>query len=100
MVIAIIITYVIVQFVQTYILEPLVVGSEVNINPLFTIMVIVVGELVWGVPGMVVAIPTLAVFKIICDHIEPLKPYGFLIGSEGKKDEENIFSKIKGWSKK
>lgn len=85
MVLGIVITYAIVQFIQTYILEPLVVGSEVNINPLFTIIVIVVGELVWGVPGMILAIPSLGIVKIICDHIEPLKPYGFLIGEEKRR---------------
>jgi predicted PurR-regulated permease PerM len=85
MIIGILITYGIIQFFQTYLLEPLVVGAEVNINPLFTILALVVGELLWGIPGMVLAIPLLAIVKIICDHVEPLKPYGFLIGSEKKK---------------
>jgi predicted PurR-regulated permease PerM len=85
MVIGVIITYLTVQFLQTYILEPLVVGAEVNINPLFTIIILVVGELIWGIPGMVLAIPLLGIVKIICDHIEPLKPYGYLIGSDKKK---------------
>jgi predicted PurR-regulated permease PerM len=43
------------------------------------------GELVWGIPGMVLAIPLLAIVKIICDHIPSLKPYGYLIGSDQKK---------------
>jgi predicted PurR-regulated permease PerM len=90
MVIGIVITYAIIQFLQTYILEPLVVGVQVNINPLFTVMVIVLGELVWGIPGMVLAIPLLGIAKIICDHIEPLKPYGFLIGKETKKKRRLI----------
>ena len=85
MVIGVVITYFVVQFLQTYILEPLVVGAEVNINPLFTIIVLVLGELVWGIPGMVLAIPLLGIFKIICDHVESLKPYGYLIGSDKKK---------------
>lgn len=85
MIIGVLITYAVVQFLQTYILEPLVVGAEVNINPLFTIFVLVAGELIWGIPGMVLAIPLLGIVKIICDHIEPLKPYGFLIGQEKKK---------------
>ncbi len=85
MVIGVIITYAIVQFLQTYILEPLVLGAEVNINSLFTIIILVLGELVWGIPGMVLAIPLLGIVKIICDHIEPLKPYGYLIGSNRKK---------------
>jgi predicted PurR-regulated permease PerM len=85
MVIGVIVTYLIIQFLQTYLLEPLVVGSEVNINPLFTIVILVLGGLVWGIPGMVLAIPLLGIVKIICDHIEPLKPYGYLIGSDKKK---------------
>jgi predicted PurR-regulated permease PerM len=99
MIIGILITYGLVQFIQTYLLEPLVVGAEVNINPLFTIIIIVVAELVWGVPGMVLAIPTLGIIKVICDNIDPLKPYGFLIGEEKKKDDNNIINKVKGWFK-
>jgi len=85
MVIGVVVTYAIVQFIQTYLLEPLVVGAEVNINPLFTIIILVLGELVWGVPGMVLGIPLLGVLKIICDHVNSLKPYGYLIGSDKKK---------------
>lgn len=96
MVIGILITYAIVQFFQSYILEPLVVGAEVNINPLFTIIIIVIGEMVWGIAGMVLAIPMLGIVKIICDHIEPLKPYGFLIGEEKKKKKGGLVEKIKG----
>ena len=94
MIIGVLITYAIVQFIQTYILEPLVVGAEVNINPLFTIFVLVAGELVWGIPGMVLAIPLLGIAKIICDHIEPLKPYGFLIGQE-KKSKGGLLERFK-----
>lgn len=82
MIMAVIGTYLVVQFLQTYILEPLVVGSEVNINPLFTILVLVFMELVWGIAGLILAIPMIGIIKIICDHIKPLKPYGFLIGKE------------------
>jgi predicted PurR-regulated permease PerM len=84
-VVGVLLTYMIVQFLQTYFLEPLVVGAEVNINPLFTIIILVLGELVWGIPGLVLAIPLLGIVKIVCDHIEPLKPYGYLMGSDKKK---------------
>jgi len=93
MVLGVVVTYLIVQFLQTYLLEPLVVGAEVNINPLFTIIILVLGELVWGIPGMVLAIPLLGIVKIICDHIPSLKPYGYLIGSDRKK--KNILLKRK-----
>lgn len=99
-IVGILITYAIVQFLQTYILEPLVVGAEVNINPLFTIVGLVAGETLWGIAGMVVAIPLMGIFKIVCDHVDPLKPYGYLIGQEKKEGglKEKIgrvFSKIK-----
>lgn len=100
MIIGVLITYVIVQFIQSYLLEPLVVGAEVNINPLFTILIIIAGETIWGIPGMILAIPVLGIIKIICDHVEPLKPYGFLIGEDKKpKKERGFVSKIKGWFK-
>ena len=92
-IIAILIVYGLVQFIQTYILEPLVVGEEISINPLFTIIGLVVGELVWGIPGMVMALPALGLLKVIFDNIDPLKPYGFLIGSQ--KKENNFKDKLK-----
>jgi predicted PurR-regulated permease PerM len=88
MVLGVFITYMMIQFIQTYILEPLVVGSEVNINPLFTILVLVLMEIIWGIPGMIMAIPILGIVKIICDHIEPLKPFGYLIGKEKSKGDK------------
>ena len=98
MIIGILITYSLVQFLQTYILEPLVVGTNVNINPLFTILGLVAGELIWGIAGLILAIPLLAIFKIICDHIPSLKPYGYLIGQE-KGADKGIVEKIKGMFK-
>lgn len=80
LIVGIIIIYGIVQLIQTWIFEPLVLGPQVKINPLFTIIFLVVGELLWGIPGLILAIPITAMLKIICDHIEPLKPYGVLIG--------------------
>lgn len=99
LVIGIAATYAIVQFIQTYLLEPLIVGSEVNINPLFTIASIVAGELVWGIPGMVLAIPIMGITKIVCDNVEELKPFGYLLGENKKKGKTGVIDKIKGWFK-
>ena len=96
MIISVLVTYLVVQFLQTYTLEPVVVGSEVNINPLFTILILVLMELIWGIPGMILAIPMLGIVKIICDHVRPLKPYGFLIGKE-KNSDPRIFLSVKSW---
>ena len=93
-VIGILITYALVQFIQSYILEPLVVGREVSINPVFTIVGIIAGEFIWGIPGMILAIPIMGMLKIIFDQVAPLKPYGFLLGEEEKK-RQGVLAKFK-----
>lgn len=100
LVIGILVTYALVQFIQTYLIEPLVVGAEVSINPLFTIVGLVAGELLWGIPGMVLAIPLMGIAKIVFDHVEPLKPYGYLIGEDKKKEEAGFKKKLKSWFSK
>ncbi len=94
-------TYAVVQLIQGWILEPLIVGPQVKINPFTTILALVIGELVWGISGIFIAIPLIAMFKIVCDHVESLKPYGFLIGEiERIKKEPVLIKKIKKTVKK
>ncbi len=83
-------TYGLVQLIQGWILEPLIVGPQVKINPFTTIIALVIGQLVWGIPGIFLAIPLIAMVKIACDHIEPLKPYGFLIGEIESKRKNTV----------
>ncbi|WP_276132378.1 AI-2E family transporter [Polluticoccus soli] len=96
-VIGIVCVYGTVQFLQSYILEPLVVGRAVSINPLFTILIIVFGEFLWGIPGMILALPLLAITKIIFDNISALKPYGYLVG-EDEKNHTGDYAVVK-WLK-
>lgn len=101
MVAGVLATYFLVQFIQTYILEPLIVGEQVNINPMFTIMGLVLGELVWGVAGMILAVPLMGMTKIICDSYPHLQPYGFLLGPENpRKPRTTLIDKVKGWFSK
>ncbi len=96
----IVLTYGTVQFIQGWLLEPLIVGAQVKINSLFTIVALVLGELVWGIPGVILAIPLTAMLKIVCDHIEPLKPFGFLIGEiKTARPEPGFIKKVKSWFK-
>ncbi|HAQ60728.1 TPA: AI-2E family transporter [Candidatus Delongbacteria bacterium] len=96
MLLAIIGTYLVIQFIQGWLLEPIIVGPHVKINPFTTVIALVLGKLVWGIPGIFLAIPIIAMAKIVCDNIESLKPYGFLIGEivTGKGKPE-IIKKIK-----
>lgn len=97
MVIGIVAVYAVVQFIQGNVLEPLIVGPEVNVNALATIIVLVLGEQLWGIPGIVLAIPMLGIVKVICDNVDGLKPIGFLIGQEKKGGNGKIVEKVKGW---
>jgi predicted PurR-regulated permease PerM len=54
--------------------------TQVSIHPLFTIVVLFAGDLLWGISGMILAIPALGIVKIVCDHIDYLQPFGLLLG--------------------
>jgi predicted PurR-regulated permease PerM len=95
------ITFSITQFVESYILEPYIVGNKVHINPVFTIIVVVLGGMVWGIIGMFVSIPFLGILKVILDRIPALEPVGFLLGETEQDDDElqgGFFQKIKDWA--
>jgi len=49
-------------------------------NALFSILVVFKGNALWGVPDMFLSIPLIAIVKLIFDNIDPLKPWGFLVG--------------------
>jgi predicted PurR-regulated permease PerM len=76
----IMVIYYIIQLFDNNYIVPKIVASKVKINALFSIMVVLAGNLLWGISGMFLSIPLLAIVKLICDHIEPLKPWGFLLG--------------------
>ena len=69
-----------IQFIDNNFIVPYVIGSKVKLNALFSILAVIAGAALWGVAGMFLSIPLLAIVKLICDKIEPLKPYGFLLG--------------------
>jgi len=79
-IIYIIIIYSVIQFIDNHYIVPKIVASKVKINALFAIVVVIAGNAIWGIPGMFLSIPLLAIVKLICDNIEPLKPWGFLLG--------------------
>lgn len=80
---AVFIQFFIVQFIENNILTPNITGSYVQINPLVIIFSLIAGGMIWGLPGMFVVIPYLAMMKIVCENIESLKPIGYLLGTRG-----------------
>jgi predicted PurR-regulated permease PerM len=72
--------YIFIQFIDNNFIVPKIVASRVRINALISIIVVLIGGSIWGISGMFLSIPLIAIIKVICDHIEVLKPWGFLLG--------------------
>lgn len=73
-----------VQALEGNFITPYIVGSKVSINPLAAIIVLILWENIWGLPGLVLALPLTAILKVIFDSVDALKPYGFVIGEAEK----------------
>lgn len=95
LILPVILILVIAQAIDNNLIEPLVEGESLDISPIFTIIAIVLGELIWGIAGMILFIPMFAILKIICDHIPALHPYSFLLTNE--VSEPKWLKKIRGW---
>lgn len=76
----VLVAYSIIQFFDNNFIVPRIVASKVKVNALISIIVVFIGSAIWGLPGMFLSLPLTAIVKVIFDHIEPLKPWGFLIG--------------------
>ena len=84
--------YITVQFIDNHYIVPYVVASKVKINALISIIVVLIGGALWGVPGMFLSIPLTAIIKVIFDRIEPMKPWGILLGDDMEATDKNFLS--------
>jgi predicted PurR-regulated permease PerM len=82
------------QVIDNNIIEPIAMGSALHLSPLFTIVAVVLGELVWGIPGMILFEPLLAIVRIACSHVPALHPYAYLLEDEMK--QPRWLKKVKG----
>jgi len=87
------VVFLIIHVLDSNILMPRIVGGRVKMNPFITIVAVVVGEQIWGIPGMFLFIPLTAIIKIISERVDGLKPWAILIGEETKEEKKVIRSK-------
>ncbi|MDO9152942.1 MAG: AI-2E family transporter [Paludibacter sp.] len=92
----VLVMFMFIQLIDNNYIVPKIVASKVRINALVSIIIVLAGGALWGVSGMFLSIPLIAIIKVICDHIEPLKPFGFLLGDTMP---EIVIFKIKGKKK-
>lgn len=74
--------FAIVQYLEANIIFPLAVSNRLRINALVTLIAIVAGGILWGVAGMILFVPFLAILKLIADHHPKMKVWSVLIGSD------------------
>jgi predicted PurR-regulated permease PerM len=79
-ILGVVVVNVIVQLIDNNLLVPLVVSSKVKINAIASIVGIIVGGSIAGVAGMFLAIPIMAILKVIFDRIDGLTPWGLILG--------------------
>lgn len=87
-----------IQFLEGNIITPKITGSKVSLNSFSSILVLILFSMLWGIPGMILALPIAASLKVIFDHTEKFKAIGFLLGeAEEKYFSSKAKSRLKIW---
>ncbi len=94
-VVTVLLAIAIVQFLDNNILMPKIVGSKVKINALASIVGVVIGGNLAGIPGMFLSLPTIAILKIVCDRTDNLKQWGVLLGDQIPKKNPMYVALVK-----
>lgn len=85
----------IIQLIESYVLEPVILGSEVEQSPLFIILAILLGGIIWGPAGLILFVPLFSILKIMFDHTRGLEPVGYLMGYERPDEGKSLIDRIK-----
>ena len=80
--------FLVIQFIEGNFITPKVVGESVKINPFFAIISLIVGGMLWGIAGIVLALPGMAILRIILKQIPIFMPISALLSSELYKDAD------------
>lgn len=80
--VAVLIMFFVIQSLESNFITPYVVGSKVNVNSFAAVIGLLLGGQLWGMAGLVLAMPIIAILKVIFNHIKGLKPFGYLLGDE------------------
>jgi predicted PurR-regulated permease PerM len=84
-VVAVAIVFLVTHFADANVILPHVVGGKVKMNPFITILAVLIGHLVWGIPGMFLFIPLTAILRLISEEVPGMKPWAILMGEESSK---------------
>ena len=73
--------YLVIHIAEGETITPMLLAKRFTLNPALVIISLFFWHTLWGIPGALLAVPLLAIFKIIADRVEPLKPLGHIIGA-------------------
>ncbi|MFT2009265.1 AI-2E family transporter [Pontibacter sp. 13R65] len=79
--------FLVVQQIESYILTPNITGSKIKLSAMATLLVLLLGSMIWGIAGMILFVPYLGILKVIFDNIEKLQPYGYILGNEEEEEQ-------------
>jgi predicted PurR-regulated permease PerM len=77
--------YLLIHIMEGETITPMLLAKRFTLNPLLVIAALMFWDWLWGIPGALLAVPLLAVTKILCDHIDALTPLGHILGAEASK---------------
>jgi predicted PurR-regulated permease PerM len=78
----VIVIYTAIVTIEGYLIVPLVMGRHMDLNATTVMLSCLFWDLVWGVPGLFLAMPLMAAIKSICDHVPGWKPWANLMSAE------------------
>ena len=69
------------HLLETFFITPMILGRRLTLNPVVIFLGLTFWGWMWGITGAILAVPIMVVFKIFCDHSEPLAPLGEFLGN-------------------
>jgi putative heme transporter len=85
----VIIVFTVVQFLEGNFITPRITGSKVSINALAAIIALIIAGKILGIAGMILAVPTIGLFKILLSYSTHLKPFVILLGDDNELEKKN-----------
>ncbi len=73
-----------------HVLDPYLMGNNLNLSPIFIITNLAMWGMIWGIPGMFLAIPILAIITIALGQFEKTRPLAILISKTGVIDKAPV----------
>ena len=83
-------SFVVINLIQGNIVSPFLLGNRLSLNPVALFVGLAFWFWIWGIPGAFVAVPMMAAFKIFCDHVPSLKPFGEFLGQRDERERRAI----------